>query len=174
MSHSKFQEKILCVLSNNVMYPIEIGNGNVFDLDAFCSKYTNSEYGCFYISPSLIQILPDSGIIQVPENLKKNAPDFRLQLLPRNGPHFILRIYPRTDKNIELAPWNIVFDQNSNFSLDVLNQIFNQSFCVDPEKLEFEFEPNTAQIDLNLPVANQRDVLNTIKIYLMFMFKYFT
>lgn len=166
ISSTLSQETILCVLSDLSMYVVEIGNGHIFDLDNFCHQYTNSEYALFYISPSLIQILPDSGKIQIPDNLTKSAPDFRLQLLPRNGPHFILRIYIRTDKNLDLAPWNIIFDQNSTFSLEILKTIFNQSFCVDTDKIEFEFEPNTAQVDLNKPVADQRVILNTTKIFL--------
>lgn len=168
MTESK-ELNVLCVLPDGSFKLFPIDEDYTFIFDSFWSSFNlnRDDFALYSITPSFIQILPYKSIkIQLNERFSNSVPDFRLQVLPVGKPHYIFRLYLRTDKNLKLAPWNIIFNLNSKFSLNNLNEIFNQTFCVDSEKREFEFYPDSSTIDLTAPISEQISALNSTQVFL--------
>ncbi|OHS99328.1 hypothetical protein TRFO_34231 [Tritrichomonas foetus] len=158
-----YHKYVLCIFPDHTARPIRIEDDCTIDLNLFCERYRQTSYDLFYISPSLIQVLPDQGIISLPEECTINVPDFRLQFLPKDTPNYILRIYPYTKMGVDLSPWNLIFDIESDTSLNDLGKIFKNTYCVNADSFTFEFEPEI-DFPLSEPIADNRLILNHVKV----------
>ena len=158
-----YHQYILCIFPSLEAHPIRIEDDCTIDLGLFCEKWKQSSYNLFYISPSLIQILPNQGLIQLPIEFTHKIPDYRLQFLPNDTPNYILRIYPKCDFEVNLLPWNLIFDIDCDISLNQIAKIFKKTFCVEANSFEFDFEPQT-EFPLDEPIADNRNILKQTKV----------
>ncbi|OHT07264.1 hypothetical protein TRFO_24681 [Tritrichomonas foetus] len=152
---------ILCVLPDLTARPIRIRNDYIIDLGNFLRRQElySDDYRLYYVSPSWIQVLPDSGLWAVPEELEKKVPEYRLQFFPKKTPPNILRIYTRSNENVKLANWNLLIEQESEASLNSIISIFNNCFCVNASDFAFKFEPERRIIENNFSSSENEEVI---------------
>lgn len=155
---------ILVVLPDLSCRPVRVDADLSVDLGLFCRTQRPPHWNLYYVSPSWVQRLPEEGVFTLVNDFTTKIPDFRLQFLPEGTPDYILRLYPYTEKDVKLAPWNIIVKEDSSVSLDMVVENFRYSFPVVGESFQIEFDPDdgfgTAE-----PVMDNRNKLKSVKVY---------
>ncbi|OHS98054.1 hypothetical protein TRFO_35628 [Tritrichomonas foetus] len=113
---------ILCIFPDSSCRPIRINDDYTFNLSIFLKKWRNESHSLFYVSPSFIQILPEKGLISLPEIFTQDVISYHLQFLPKTFPQYILRIYPICFAIEDGNNRNSSNINDNNINIDEINQ----------------------------------------------------